>query len=93
MPAFSKNRAGRTYDCRDMKNEIKYFSMFTKENHERLAESLRNIKGKWLLSYNNHAQIRKLYRGCKIKKVTTKYSGSTRSGKHKETEEIIITNY
>jgi len=51
---------------------------------------LSNIKGKWLLSYNDHPFIHKLYKDFKIEKVETLYS---LSGSSKPKTEIIIRNY
>ena len=41
--------------------ESYYRASFTQEDHQRLADCLHRIKGKFLLSYNDHPAIRKLY--------------------------------
>lgn len=41
--------------------EMYYRAPFTLEDHQRLADCLHRIKGKFLLSYNDHPEIRKLY--------------------------------
>lgn len=55
-----------------------------------LAERLKHIKGKFLLSYNDHPEIRRLFKGYKIQKITTRYGvqGGSIIGK-----ELIIKNY
>lgn len=40
-----------------------YAHRFTDDNHAELAEGLRKSRGKWLVSYNDDAFLRKLYRG------------------------------
>lgn len=56
---------------------------FSIEDHHRLAESLRNTKNRWLLSYDNCDEIRNLYKGFKIEEISE-------DGK-KNTSELIIT--
>jgi len=58
--------------------------------HEELAEALKQIKGKFLLSYNNDPYIRKLYKGCIIEEVETQYSVS--GAFQTETELLIRIN-
>jgi DNA adenine methylase len=59
-------------------------------DHELLAETLRNIKGKFLLSHNDIPYIRKLYKGFKFKtyKVRQFLKSDTEFVK-----EILIKNY
>ncbi len=67
---------------------------FTRDDHHRLAELLKNIKGKFLLSINNHPEIRKLYKGLPQLKVKVKYSvARDKSPKARDREELIIANY
>jgi DNA adenine methylase len=63
---------------------------FKREDHERLYNSLKNIKGKFILSYNDCPYIRELYKGYNIKEVTR---FNNLSFKTKEFRELIITNY
>ena len=44
--------------------------------HEELAEALKQIKGKFLLSYNNDPYIRQLYDDCIVEEVETQFSVS-----------------
>jgi len=61
---------------------------FTK--HEELAATLKNIKGKFLLSYNNDLYIRTLYQGFTIDEVEAQY---TVSGAFQTETELLIRNY
>ena len=61
---------------------------FSKEDHERLYNSIKNIKGKFLMSYNDCEYIRELYKDYKIEEVER--SNSLTEGTYKE---ILISNY
>lgn len=58
--------------------------------HVELAEALKQIKGKFLLSYNNDPYIKQLYDGCLIEEVETQYSVS---GAFQAETELLIRNY
>jgi len=61
-------------------------------NVEELALALKNLKGKFMLSYNNHPYIRKMFAGFKIRTIKTTYT--IRAGDEAvERTELIITNY
>ena len=64
---------------------------FEWKDHERLAASLRGIKGKFLLTINDHPDIRKLYKDFKFCKIPVRYSVQ-RTGDQK-THELIYANY
>ena len=72
----------------------KHTGGFGISEHEELARLLSNIKGKFLLSYNDCSLVRELYRGFKI--TSTKeieYTlGKSVHGK-KSVREVFITNY
>jgi len=68
-----------------------YGVSFEWSDHQRLAKVLRNIKGKFLLTINNHPQIKKLYHGLPVKKLPVCYT-ICRFGTQK-THELIIANY
>ena len=70
-----------------------YKCTFDKADHQRLAKSLETVMGKWLLSYNDHEKIRELYQDYKIRQVPVNYSASTKSGKTKKANELLISNY
>ena len=57
--------------------------------HDELCERLKTVKGKWLLSYNDHPTIREMYKDFRIEELKTTYS---LSGKQKEKTELLISN-
>ncbi len=60
----------------------------------RLAETLRSIKGAFLLSINDHPDIRRLYKGLTKRKVNVQYSiARDKSPAARNRTELIIANY
>jgi len=71
-----------------------YKAAFTWADQQRLAETLRSIKGKFLLSINDHPDIRKLYKGLPKRKVNVQYSiARDKSPTARNRTELIIANY
>jgi len=66
-----------------------YKTRFCTADHERLANALRTIKGKFLLTINDHPDIHTLYKGLPRLKVKVTY---TVSGPKKQSE-LVIANY
>lgn len=74
-------------------NAEKYYkTKFLKDDHIRLYENIKNIKGKFLLSYNNCEYISSLYKDFKIETITRQNNLSTRQIKNKYNE-LLISNY
>lgn len=72
----------------------KYYNCeFGEDDHIRLRDILKNIKGKFLLSYNDDEFIRELYKDFKIEAVSRNNNLSNNRGKGREFKELIITNY
>jgi len=68
---------------------------FGVEEHKLLAALLSQVKGKFLLSYNDCALVRELYKGFNIR-ATKKIEytlGKNVHRKNKSVREVIITNY
>jgi hypothetical protein len=64
------------------------------EDHKRMAQVLASIKGKFLLTINDHPEIRKLYKKFARKKIAVKYSiARDKSLKARDRTELIIANY
>jgi DNA adenine methylase len=61
-------------------------------NNERLAKILRGIKGKFLLSLNDSANIRNIFKGFKISTITDGGVGNQGVGEGKR-KEVVIKNY
>ena len=66
--------------------------IFSRTDFTSLAEMLRSINGKFLLSINDAAEIRKLFKGYVIETVDTSYS-SAGANKKKRVTELLIRNY
>lgn len=69
---------------------------FTKQDHERLANCLACIQGKFLLSYNEAQEIIQLYQkplGIYIERTSRLNSLAARYGKGKRYDELFISNY
>lgn len=65
-----------------------YQCSFTESDHKRLATAIKDVKGAWLLSYDDCKEIRKLYDWAGIEKIDVNYSigGSTKKS------ELLIYN-
>ena len=68
---------------------------FTRKDHERLANTLCNIQGKFLLSYNDCPEIRELYSkpGITIEMTTRLSNIAQRYEAGKQYPELLISNY
>jgi len=66
---------------------------FSRKDHERLAELLKGVEGKWLLSYNDHPTLRELYKDFYITQTPEIGYSLSSSSRQKKLREIIITNY
>jgi DNA adenine methylase len=60
-------------------------------HHDRLAERLRTVKGSFCLSYNDHAEVRRLYSWATIDSVDTRYS--VNKAHQCKVTELLIRNY
>jgi DNA adenine methylase len=72
-----------------------YSHEFTGADHRRLAEMLKGVKGRWLLSYDDSPLVRDLYKGCRIEKTKpVAYSMNNQAGRPmKRAGELLIRNY
>jgi DNA adenine methylase len=79
----------------DKKGKSYYQCDFTVEDHKRLREMLKGISGKVILSYDDHPEIRRLYKGFKVRETSpVLYSMNNRPGATKKmVGELIITNF
>ncbi len=73
-----------------------YLAPYYKHNLElsdyiQMAEALNNIKGKFLLSLNDHPEMRKVFQDFKIQATTLKYSVAQK--KNTTGKELLIRNY
>ena len=63
------------------------------EDHVRLRDTLKSIKGKFLLSYNDCPEIRELYQGFSMFDFTRTHSMAQRYEAGKVFKELLIGNY
>ena len=63
------------------------------DDHVRLRDMLKNIKGKFLLSYNDCDEIRELYNGFSMFDFSRTHSMAQRYEAGKEFKELLIGNY
>lgn len=66
---------------------------FANADHQRLNSVLKNIKGRFILSYNDCEFIRKLYKCYNIISVDRLNLLSANANNRKQFKEVIITNY
>lgn len=74
------------------KSEKYYEIKFLENDHKRLYEILKNIKGKFLLSYNDCDYINNLYKDFKIEHMSRSNNLSS-SYKKNNYNELLISNY
>ena len=66
--------------------------VFNREDFRKLHDLLDGIKGKFIMSINDHPEIRSLYKGFNIEVVKTSYMAGG-ADKKKPVNELLITNY
>ncbi len=69
-----------------------YGSEFGWEQYERMAELAASVKGKMIISINDHKDIRKVFKGLKIRSVPIVYTVGGAKGRS-EKKELIIKNW
>ncbi|MDR2172697.1 MAG: DNA adenine methylase [Burkholderiales bacterium] len=65
-------------------------NMFERADFERLATQLANIRGRFILSLNDHPEIRRIFKAFKIMPVKLRYSVG--SGNAAQGKELLISN-
>lgn len=70
-----------------------YQNEFGEEHHLLLRDKLTSLKGKFLLTINNHESTRKWYKDFNIREVEVNYSVSKDHKDKQKYKELIITNY
>ena len=71
------------------KTEYYYDNLFKEEDHVKLRDILKNIKGKFILSYNDCEYIRELYKDFHIEEIER----NNNLGSSNRYKELIIRNY
>ena len=75
------------------KAEQYYVSDFTKDHHELLSQLLKNIEGKFILSYNDDEYIRNLYEDFNIIEIERNNNLTSRYSQNRRYKELLIKNY
>ncbi|WP_208728339.1 DNA adenine methylase [Oceanidesulfovibrio indonesiensis] len=65
--------------------------LFSKDDHARLAEVLKSIQGRFILSQADTPLIRELYNGLPIEPVTVRYSCGKENGT--KAKEVLVGNF
>ncbi|TXE86081.1 DNA adenine methylase, partial [Campylobacter volucris] len=63
------------------------------KEHKLLNKLLKNIKGKFMLSYNDCELVRELYKDFNFKELKVRYSLNNNVLKRKESNEVLIMNF
>lgn len=67
--------------------------VFDRADFARLAEQLRGARGRFLLSINDHPEVRRIFAGFEMAEVETTYTIATAHGAGKKVGELIISNF
>lgn len=70
-----------------------YKYKFTETDHLQLRDLLSGVKGKFLLSINDHPTVREWYPSFFIKEVETRYTLSKQQSGRQPAKELLISNY
>jgi len=66
---------------------------FTEEQHKQLADTLTSVKGKWILTYDDHPKVRELYDKYSLQYVDVPRTADKSLGVHTRLQHLIITNF
>ncbi len=70
-----------------------YDSPFSAQDHHRLREVLSQVKGRFILSYNDHPLIRELYADYRIEGITRTTTLAGKGNNQTQYAELIIRNF
>ncbi len=90
---YDRNDAFFYLDPPYFSTENMYAVEFGWDDHVRLHDTLKNINGKFLLSYNDCPEIRELYKGFPMLDFSRTHSMAQRYDAGKEFKELLIGNY
>jgi DNA adenine methylase len=67
--------------------------MFARAEFEQMAQVLAGMKGRFILSLNDHPEVRRIFAGFAVEEVGVRYTiGGAAAGKAQEAREVIISN-
>ncbi len=70
-----------------------YEAEFGEKEHLILLEKLKNLKGKFILTINDHPKVREWYKDFNIEEIKVNYSISKSESGRRKFNELIITNF
>jgi DNA adenine methylase len=70
-----------------------YGVSFNREDHARLAASLKAIEGRFLLTVNDHPELREMYDGCYVREASESRAKSRATQGRKAAPILFISNY
>ena len=70
-----------------------YESPFCMQDHHRLKSVLSQIKGRFILSYNDHPLVHEMYAGSRIEGITRPSTLSGSGNNQTQYAELIIRNF
>lgn len=74
-------------------NAEKFYQGFGVDDHARLLGSVQKLRGRFVLSYNDHPVVRDMYKDYHIHEVERMNSLNNKKGKAGKYMELIITNF
>lgn len=69
----------------------KYYPDYVKP--DQIANALKGVKGRFMVSYNNVPAVRKAFKGYKLRTIATRYTDPVKGGSPRIVRELIVTNY
>ena len=98
LPVYSSNFKGAFFYCDPPYTSGCGYDVTTTEgfDHERLRDTLKNIEGRFLLSYDDSPKVRELYKGFEMIEVERQNGINNRQGadrQNKTYKELLIANY
>ena len=86
--------ASSLYNLKQFDKSAKYFKSFIDNDHDDLLYILKNINNRFLLTYDNCIEIKKMYKWANIFEVSWRYhTANSNKASRKKGQELIITNY
>ena len=65
--------------------------IFSRDDFGKMKEILKGLQGKFILSINNHPNIRQIFKDFRMVRIKTRYTAACT--KHKTVTELLISNY
>lgn len=74
-------------------DRAQYRFEFVEKDHLALAKLLGDIRGRFVLSYNDHPLIRQLYKGLVVTRVSVRYTAARKISARRTVTELLIRNF